>query len=275
MNHMGSKPILSLIVCVALNACGSSTTFLNSVNVTTTTQNSESFVNLSAVVNLGSSALSSVSIPVVDPNSGVTLGQISMSTTPSNLEQITLSLNASALTSGSSTLGAVLPNGEALPLSLGAATGEVMGIPVLQQSRIYIGGDLKNNVIVGVALGIGALNGVAGNLPIAANIFFSNQFSTQVFGVAGIYASPVAGETGIAVFGKLNIPQPTATPAATPITSALLIAKRTAALPQAKALTVTATPAPATAEVKTSEFSAKAENKIGSFFMKKRVLHVQ
>ena len=275
------KPHINQFACIALlplllSACGNvPQTFLNSLTINTSTQNNDTYVNLSATVSLGSTTLASLSIPIQDPKSGVVLGQVSLSTNASQQEQITLSVNETALVHGDSSLGSTMPNGQPLPLALGAATGSVLGIPILQKSRIYIGGDLKSKIIVGVAFAIQALDGVTSGMGIPANVFFSNQFGTQVFGLAGLFTSPNVGENGIAVFGTYTVPANVPSPLvmAANQTQARVVTKNRTTPTSTRAPLVS--DAPTAAEVKTTELTSKQENRIGSYFMKKRVLRVQ
>ena len=93
----------------------------------------------------------------------------------------------------------------------------MVAIPVLSDSRVYVGGDLKTSIQVGFALTIAAFDSlsVIGN----SNIFFSEAFNTSLSGVAGIYSGTVAGTSGLAVFAKYTAPTAT-TPATTTVTTA-------------------------------------------------------
>lgn len=185
-----------------LTACSNNTQFLKGMNLSVNQQNSESFVNLSAEIDLGNLALDSLSFPVLDPHSGKELGQITLGAGPNGKEQVTLSLSANALLKGDASLGATLPNGLPLPSALGLTSGQMLAIPALNYSRVYIGGDLKSSIVVGVALAVQALDRVTGSIGLSSNIFFSQVFNPNLSGVAGIYASGTAHQNGIAVFGK-------------------------------------------------------------------------
>ena len=205
-----------LIIGQSLMACSNSQ-FLKSMNLAVNERDSQSYVDLSAEIDMGNISLAGISVPIYDPHSNVEIGQIGLGAAADGKEQITLSLNATSVLSGDPTLGATLPNGRAIPSSVGAATNELMGIQVLQYSRVYIGGDLKSTIYVGVALAIQALDSVTSNIG-SANLFFAETFNANLSGVAGIFTSATAHQNGIAVFAKYTAPTAT-TPAPTTITA--------------------------------------------------------
>jgi hypothetical protein len=195
------------LIGTSLSAC-SNHSFLNAMDVAVTTQNNENYLDLSAEVDLGNVSLDQIQIPILDPRTQANLGTIGFSTAPSGKQKITVGVNASAITRADSTLGMSLPNGRPLPGSIQSASGQLLGIPVLNQSRVYIGGDLKTQVVLGVALTLPGLDGVTRNIPVAANLFFQQAFNSQLTGVAGLYTSPGSSGSGIAVFARYTPAQP-------------------------------------------------------------------
>ncbi len=211
-----------VLVSTTQFACGNQTPqFLRSVDVSVTEQNSENFINLSAEVNLGNATLGSLSIPVYNPRNQQQLGLVTFGDAGDGNQKITVSLDATSVLSADPTLGQTLPNGLPIPPSLGVAQGSLLAYPILNDSRVYVGGDLRTSVVIGAAFTIPGLN-ISG-VGIGGNLFFSQNFSPSLFGMAGVYLSPGSNSSGIAVFGKYTIP---ATPAATP---ASLVQARVAA----------------------------------------------
>ena len=262
-----------------LSACANSQ-FLRAMNVTVTEQNSENFVNLSAEVDLGNLAIDGLTIPVVDPHNNLNIGKVTFGAAPSGKELITVSLDATSMLHADPTLGSTLPNGRALPSSLGVAAGEMLAIPVLNYSRVYIGGDLKSTIVIGAAFGIKALDQPLGTIGLNSNIFFAQNFSPILSGVAGIYASPTANENGIAVFGKYTAPTTTTTGTATSVSIASA-APAMAAKTQARMMVASNAPvAPISASgvtgaggntVINDQMSSSGEQKVYStFYGKKR-----
>lgn len=200
----GIRLVLSMLVCSGLSACAKSK-ILNTLEVKVTEQAQQQYVSLSAKLNLGNAVLDQLQIPVRDPRTGLEVGSLGLDTAADGLQQVSLNLNASVMLHADPALGARLPNGRELPVTLGAAAGEVLGFPILQHSRVYIGGDLRQRAYIGIALAIKALDGVANLAGAPANIFFGMQVSPALYGVAGLYGSPSANESGIAVFGRLQL----------------------------------------------------------------------
>jgi hypothetical protein len=115
-------------------------------------------------------------------------------------------LDATSVLRADPSLGLTLPNGLPIPASFNIASGSLMAIPILDSSRVYIGGDLKTSIVIGAALGIKGLDPVMSGVGLPGNIFFTQNFNPTLSGMAGIYASPAANGNGIAVFGKYTLP---------------------------------------------------------------------
>ena len=220
-----------LVSSLTLACSSSSSNVIHSMNlsVSQATASSDSLINLSAEVDLGNLTLPSFVIPIQDPRTQLKLGQVSLGTASDGKPLITMSLDETAVLHADSTLGATLPNGNPIPGALGVPSGELLAFPILQYSRVYIGGDLKNKVYAGVALSIQQLDAVAGNLG-GGNIFFSKSFG-PVNGVAGLFTSATPHETGIAVFASGTIPHSTTTTTTIASTSASSKISNGAAVP--------------------------------------------
>ena len=136
------------LTALSLQACSSSLPqFLQNVDVSVTQQNNNQYVNLTAVVNLGNVSVSGVSIPINDPHTGANLGSVNFGQNAAGQSTIGISVDETTLTKGDPTLGSSLPNGKPLPFGLAATYGNVLAIPIKNQSRIYLGGDFKQNII--------------------------------------------------------------------------------------------------------------------------------
>jgi hypothetical protein len=201
--HYWKKIGIIALVPLALTAC-SGKNILNSLNVGIRSQNQETDLELSAVVNLGNLNLEEIQIPVLDPKTQTKLGIIGFTTNPSGGQRISLVINASSLIHANLELGTTLPNGRPLPSSLGLGTQGALAIPVLNSSRVYIGGDLKSKLILGIALTLPEMDSVTSRIPVNSNIFFRHAFTSELMGIAGIYSSPDPHQSGIAVFGQFT-----------------------------------------------------------------------
>jgi hypothetical protein len=258
---------VGLIGLGSLSAC-SKTNILNSVEVKVSdVAGGDQFITLGAKLNLGNAVLDSLQLPIRDPRTGVVVGNLGLQTGADGRQLVSLGVNASVALHADPLLGRTLPNGRELPLSLGAAPGEVLAFPILQHSRVYIGGDIKTRVIIGVAIGIKALDGVANVAGMPVNLFFGQQVSSQLYGLAGVYGSPVANQSGIAVFGRLQL-TPTAASSAIPLALNSLSA-RSAVGVSAKVSDQ------ATAD--TEELNARSEQRVTRIFYggQRRVLRAQ
>ena len=205
---MKSLVVVGLTV-LSLSACSPQSgapQFLKSTNVAINQQGTDSYVSFSASVNLGNAKFDNVTVGVNDPKTNVQVGSVMFSETTDSTGAaaglITLSVNASLITHADASIGNTLPNNSPLPLALAVQPGEVLAVPFLTHSRVYLGGDLKNKIIAGVAIGIKGLDSVMSQVGFPADIFYMLQFTKNIMGVGGIYGAPAVGENGIAVFGK-------------------------------------------------------------------------
>jgi len=204
IQQMLATGLLAFAFTASLSACNAPTptSFLNSMDLAVTQSNGESYITLTSTFTLGNVSLASVEIPVQDPKTMQNVGTIAFSQLPNGQGQISLNVNASVIANADATLGTTLPNGNGVPLVLGTQYGDMLGIPVLSNSRVYVGGDLKHTIYAGVAFGIPGLDQVMAKLGTPVNIFFTANFGTNIVGVGGVYGSSTANENGIAVFGE-------------------------------------------------------------------------
>jgi len=200
-------PIFAATLALSLSACSgnNANNFFKSVDVNLSTQGADTWVNLTSAFDLGKAQLQPETVTVLDPKTQSPVGTASFGENASGQGTIAFSVKVSAFINASATLGDSLPNGGPLPLSLGVNPGDLTAIPILTNSRIYLGGDSATRITAGIALGIPGLDSAVSSISAPANLFFTIPFTANLIGVAGIYAAPVADETGIAVFGQYII----------------------------------------------------------------------
>ncbi|MBS1960161.1 MAG: hypothetical protein JST80_11860 [Bdellovibrionales bacterium] len=203
--------LLLAMVSIQLSACSKSN-ILKTLDVKVAERNNDQFITLSANLNLGNAVFDQLQIPIHDPKTGLEVGSLGLHAAADGSQQVLLGVNASVALHADPALGATLPNGREFPATLGVAAGEMLAFPILNYSRIYIGGDMKTRVFIGVALAVRALDGIANLAGMPANVFFGMQVNSNLYGVAGLYGSTQANQSGIAVFGRAQLQS--ATPAA-------------------------------------------------------------
>lgn len=188
---------------LALSACsGGRQEFFNNLDLRVLEQNNQSFIQMTTQFELGNVSLTQATFTVKDPATQQEVGTVSFEQLPTTQGQLILNVNASLLAHADASLGTSLPNGRSIPLALNLEPGESFGVPVGENSRIYLGGSLKSTIFAGVAFGIKGLDQVMHRLNTAANVFFSYRPTDNLLGVGGIYGSPNATENGVAVFAK-------------------------------------------------------------------------
>jgi hypothetical protein len=200
----------TLVASLTLTAC-SGPALLGSLKLGVIPQLAGNALSLSGGLNLGNLVLGNLQTPILDPLTKNLIGTLNLgnlisgggtrpSSTNSPFQSILLNLSPGANLAGSTDLGLTLPNGKPLPESLGVAPGEIRGIPLLNQSRVYIGGSPATRMIVGVALTLKEFDTVSANLPLPTNAFVPRSFGGGTRGLAGLYTSPLPGQSGVALF---------------------------------------------------------------------------
>ena len=198
----------AIFMTLSFSACNQVTVsdFLSKVDVSVapSTTSSDDVITLSAQFKIGNVNLAQISVPIPDPRTSQNIGTATFAQLGNGQAEITVSVNSSVIPNASATLGNSLPNNNPTPLALGTKPGDLLAIPFMTHSRLYIGGDLKTTVYMGVALGINGLDQVMSQIGSPANLFYSGTFG-QVMGVGGLYGSPTAYENGIAIFAKYTM----------------------------------------------------------------------
>ncbi len=206
--------VLAFTVCIPLLGCGSGQNqvqFLGA-ELSTRTQDQETWASLETIVKIGETRLPELLIPVVHPQTRLVLGELQTYPLADGTNSIAISVSLNQVAKLDSSLGLTLPNGREIPRSLGAEAGSLVGIPILERSRIYVGGGTKKDLFLGVALSIDQLDSVLGANPLALNAFFPVQFSPELSGLYGLFTAPRAsnGSSGIAFFARRsNLQKPT------------------------------------------------------------------
>jgi hypothetical protein len=199
---------------ISLTACSQSgSVALKGVDVSTSVVGTDTYITMDATVSMGSLKFPNVEVPIINPKGLQVLGQMALQSLSDGTNKLTVSIDYEAATRLDPTLGNSLPNLRELPLQLGIPAGtSIIGIPILQNSRIYVGGDSQKNLYIGAAIAIPAFDTILSQVPLPLNIFFNYPFSTDITGYAGLFTGTQAGENGIGVFVKRSAPT-TTTPA--------------------------------------------------------------
>lgn len=199
---------------LALSACSQNgSVSLKGMDVSTTQVGTDTYINMNATLATGNLKFPNVEFPIINPTNLQVFGQMALMNNPDGTNQIYVSVDYTQSTHLDGSLGNTLPNLRELPSSLGIPTRTVIiGIPIIDHSRVYVGGDLKQDAFVGAAIAIPAFDSVMNQVLIPLNIFFGYPFSPSITGYAGLFTGPLAGQNGIAVFVKKNFRTGTVTP---------------------------------------------------------------
>jgi len=192
---------LITLISIAATACGPNGGIsVKSLDINTSQVAADTYINLDTIVVLGNLKLPNVEVPVLNPKTLQPIGQMATENLPDGTNKIMIAINFQEAAKLDPSSGNSLPNGRALPMQL--SSGEMIGIPLMEQSKIYIGGDLQKQIILGAAVAIPALDQLMSNIPIPLNLFFNFSFPDQITAKAGLFTGPSAGESGIAIFAE-------------------------------------------------------------------------
>jgi len=178
------------------------------VDLSSSILNGDTYVQVQADVKVGKIKFPNMDTPVVDPISGDQLGYIKIApqdaAEPKKGSHIEISVNATRASRGGGVLGKTLPNGRPLPrrLKLDAESLVVAGIPILMNSRIYVGADGKDKLFAGMALGLPVIDQATVYVPVPLNLFFGFKIRDPLRAVAGVYTSPLPMHSGLAFFAE-------------------------------------------------------------------------
>jgi hypothetical protein len=200
----GLKTFSVLSLGLMISACGNNKENLNlsGLDIRTSSLNQVTYLNMEAFVKVGKMKFPNVEIPIINPQSMKSFGQLSLFRTADEQNKIAISVDLSSSTKLDPTLGFSLPNFREIPLALGATDVALIGIPILQHSRIYVGGDMKKDLYLGAAIVIPALDPVLNQVQIPLNVFTSFPLTSKIMGVGGLFTSPMPDQNGLAVFVK-------------------------------------------------------------------------
>ncbi|MBS1960266.1 MAG: hypothetical protein JST80_12385 [Bdellovibrionales bacterium] len=198
-----TKSLFILASIVMLSACGKDGKLnLKNVDLSTKVVSGQTYLNLDAQIVIGNLKFPNVEVPILNPKTMQSFGQMALANQGDGTNKLYLSIDFEQASRLDPNLGFMLPNGRELPLSLGASNTALIGIPILQKSRLYVGGDLHGDLYFGVAIVITAFDNVMNQVDIPLNIFTGFPFSNSVTGVAGLFTSPMPAQNGLALFVK-------------------------------------------------------------------------
>lgn len=214
--NLGLLTVLSTLALSATACSPRNDVAIKGVDLSTHVVNSDTFVDMEAIITMGNLKFPNTEIGIVDPKTQKPLGQLTLQSLADGTNSITISVDYESATRLDSSLGKTLPNERELPSQLLLGSTTVIGIPILQQSRIYVGGDLQKDFYIGAAIAIPALDSTLTQVPIPLNIFFNFPFSPEVVGVGGIFTGTQKGQNGVGIFVKKSAPVPAPAPTSAP-----------------------------------------------------------
>jgi len=198
------KSVVLSLFLLSLSACNLNQNIaIRGLDLSTSDSAGATYVNLEAIVSLGSLKLPSTNSAINNGNQQI--GEIAIQTLADGTSRVAVSVNYDEAMKMDPALGKTLPNSRDIPALLSNDTS-LIGIPVLQNSRVYIGGNPKGNLYAGIALNVPAFDHILSQIPASLNLFLPFPFSSEIYGVAGIYSSPQVGQNGLAIFARYSAP---------------------------------------------------------------------
>jgi hypothetical protein len=196
-------------IAIILSACSAKNNVaLKGIDLSTSVAGTDTYINMEAIVAMGNLKFPNVEFSIINPVDSTNIGEMGLLSLADGTNQLTISIDYEKASQINPALGTTLPNQREVPVSIVGSSTKLIGIPILQNSRIYLGGDLKSDLYVGAAIAISAFDGVMNEVPIPLNIFFTHPFSADVTGYAGLFTGVQSGQNGVAVFVKKTMTAP-------------------------------------------------------------------
>ncbi|HXH30705.1 MAG TPA: hypothetical protein VNJ01_07815 [Bacteriovoracaceae bacterium] len=195
------KSFLNFAALVVLSlfaiSCGKAPQVLKSIDIKTSTVDSDIMLNMSADLNLGNMSFPAVALPIIHPRLQRPIGKVELLPILGGKNQLKVSLNISEL-SDIRAQQASLPNGNLIPL---IANNEVVVVELGAGARLYLTLSSKGSAIA-VAIPIKSFDSIGSKAP-GLNIFPMMAFG-KVIASAGLFTSSSAGQNGIAVVADFS-----------------------------------------------------------------------
>ena len=189
--------ILSLAACT-----NQQKVVLKGLDVNTSQTAESTSVNMEAIVVLGNLKFPNIEVPILNPGHEQSLGQMALQHLADGTNRIGIKIDYDLAMKQNNALGKSLPNHREFPTAVVPSGAEVVGIPVMTQSRIYLSGDPKTDLMIGVAIVIPAFDQVLSTVSTPLNLLTNFSFSTEVQGFGGLFSGGPDGENGVAVIAK-------------------------------------------------------------------------
>jgi hypothetical protein len=192
-----SKLISIILLTLSFVSCSQRNSFVKDVQVSSTLDDSEVYVSVSAELNLGNVSLSDITLPIFVPRTGEEIGMVSIFRNIEGKNKLDVDLNVSKI-ANIDAVAARLPNGNVLPL---IRENSVIIIPIQSKANIYLA-FADGVAALGVTVNISGLDSIGrsvGNISVFPSFAFGN-----VLGSAGLYNSRTAGQNGFGIFMDIS-----------------------------------------------------------------------
>jgi hypothetical protein len=186
-----------ILLSLSFVSCSQQNSVVKDVQVSSTVDNAEVLVSVSAELNLGNVSLLDLSLPIFVPRTGKEIGIVSIYRDIDGRNMLDVELNVSEIANVDA-VAARLPNGNVLPL---IRDNSVIVIPIQSKAKIYLAfadGVAALGVTVNIS-GLDSIGSSVGNISVFPSFAFGS-----VLGSAGLYNSRTAGENGFGLFMDIS-----------------------------------------------------------------------
>jgi len=194
------RAIFTAFSFLLLNACSDKgIVLLKGLDILESTGENSKFVEWESILTLGNLKLPDNTISVKSPLQE-SIGEVNFQKLADGTSRIAIKVDYLAAKKAYSSNSSELPNGLKLPFK-SMNEDSIISIPILENSRLYLGLNKGGAILGGIALNIPALDQilsktVKGN---SINQTLNYDFST-IRGTAGIYSSDNNGKNGVFIF---------------------------------------------------------------------------
>jgi hypothetical protein len=188
---------LAILFLIPLSFACSSSDYLHvqGMDIVTSTEEQRSIIEWEGIVSLGNLRLPESVLPILSPDR-TSLGELTFQKLDDGTDRISIKLDQSLAQKYFSIKSPTLPNGSTIVIN-GKPAIQSLEIPLLQNSRLYLGSDPNGQTFAGIAINLPAFDRILSRYA-KAEVVDSVDFEfSSISGSVGIYGSNTPGFNGV------------------------------------------------------------------------------
>jgi hypothetical protein len=182
-------------------ACSSSEHLqVKGMDMTTAEEDQHRIIEWEGIISFGNLRLPESNLPILGPDR-IELGELTFQQLDDGTNRISIRLDQSQALENFQLKTPVLPNGSAISLN-GSPLIPSIEIPLLQNSRLYVGTDSEGSTLTGIALNLPAFDRILSKFNHSSVVESVDFEFSNITGSVGIYGSGSSGSNGVFLFAQ-------------------------------------------------------------------------